>query len=170
MELSCIREDMKRQPITYNHYFTDTLQKIQRDKFNYEIKQLVASAKEEVHTRHEGSQLWINPSTLSNGINARIEQDMDKFSADQALDTQTAYYKDERKYFVNAITKQVIERHLISTLPKLLLPKMVAHLSTEELDYLAAEPEELAARRSHLESQMKMLEIGRQAFRKTMLG
>jgi hypothetical protein len=76
---------------------------------------------------------------------------MEKFSADQALDTEAAYYKDERKYFVNVTMKQAIKRYLISNLLKLLSPKMVTHLSTKELKYLAAEPEEVASRRLHLE-------------------
>jgi hypothetical protein len=40
--------------------------------------------------------------------------------------------------------KQVVERHLISNLPKMLSPTTVTHLSTEEFEYLAAEPEEVA--------------------------
>ena len=110
----------------------------------------------------------INPNVLLAKQNARIKQDMDKFSANQALNTEAAYYKNERKYFVNVITKQVIKRHLISNLPKLLSPKMVTHLSTEELEHLAAEPEEVASRRLHLESQQEMLHLGQQAFRKAM--
>jgi hypothetical protein len=102
--------------------------------------------------------------------NARIEQDTNKFSAGQALNTEAAYYKDERKYFVNVITKQVIERHLISNLPKLFSPKMVTHLSTEELEHLTAKLKEVASRRLHLKSQQEMLHSGQQAFRKVMRG
>jgi hypothetical protein len=169
-ELAHILDDLKRQPITYNHYFTDTLQKIQRDKINDAMKKLLDDSKTDVNVNHIGRQTYIDPKILATKMNSHIEQDMDKFAAEQALDTQTAYYKDERKYFVNVITKQVVERHLISSLPKLLMPKMIANLNNEELEYLASEPEEIASRRSHLEGQKDMLRNGQKAFRKALRG
>jgi hypothetical protein len=143
---------------------------MQRDKLNYSMNRLVKDSTSRICVQSQGYKDLIDPDVLLAKQNARIEQDMDKFSADQALDTEAAYYKDERKYFVNVITKQVIERHLISNLPKLLSPKMVTHLSTEELEYLAAEPEEVASRRLHLGSQQEMLHSGQQAFRNAIRG
>jgi hypothetical protein len=169
-ELQKIVEDMKRQPITYNHYFTDTIQNIQRDKFNHSMNQLVNDSKTRTNVTGMGYRDLVDPNILLAKQVERNEPDMDRFSADQALDVQEAYYKDERKYFVNVITKQVVERHLISKLPLLLSPKMAARLSKEEIEYLAAEPEELASRRLHLEVQLEMLQAGQEAFRKALRG
>jgi hypothetical protein len=47
---------------------------------------------------------------------AGTEQNMDKFSVEDALDTQGAYYAGELKYFVNCVSKQVVKRHLADTL------------------------------------------------------
>jgi hypothetical protein len=143
-----------------------TLQKIQGENFNHAMHQLVDESKTNIVVQSLGYQTWVDPKILTNKMDTYIEQDMDKFSANQALDTQAAYSKDEQKYFVNVITKQVVERHLISTLPKLFEHKLVNRYSPDEVNDIAAEPEEVASRRLHLESQKERLEAGQQAFRK----
>lgn len=90
-ELLYIMEDIGRQLITYNHYFTDTLQKIQKGKFSYAINQLVNSSKFSFRDKHARLQDLIDPTTLTAKMSTQVEQDIDKFLADQALDTQTAY-------------------------------------------------------------------------------
>jgi hypothetical protein len=69
------------------------------------------------------------------------------------------------KFFVGAVTKQIIERHLIRNLSKVLSPIVVAHFTEEELQFVASEPEEALQMREHLEDRMTMLEEGQLAFR-----
>jgi hypothetical protein len=77
-------------------------------------------------------------------MSTSIEQDMDVFSSEEALDNQRAYYKDEQKYFVNAICKAVVERHLVDPLPSIILsPLVVANMTEKEIEFVAAEPPEI---------------------------
>jgi hypothetical protein len=95
---------------------------------------------------------------------------MDKFSAEEALDTTRAYYKDALQYFINAVTIQVIERHLVRVLPDIILsPVIVSQMTEKEINYVAAEARETTQRRQTLEDRQKMLEKGLEAFRGAML-
>ena len=73
--------------------------------------------------------------------------------------------------FINIIAKQVIERHLVATLPdKILSPLVVTQFTDAEVQYVAAEPSETTAQREHLEARKAMLEKGLYTFRETMGG
>jgi hypothetical protein len=172
-ELSVILKDMQSHPITYNHYFTTTLQKIRQEKYTSRVKEIASNNKFTQFCNKDGrvqtaTEPVVYVSKLEATLNEAFELDMDKYSAEEALDVQLAYYKDERKYFVNAIAKQVIERHLIAPLPEILAPKIMMAMDDEAIAYLAKEPDEMATRRAHLESQMEMFERGQEAFRRAM--
>jgi hypothetical protein len=75
------------------------------------------------------------------------------------------------KYFVKAVTKQVIERCMIDPLPtKILSPTVVQALTDEEVAFVAAEPMEITAQRAFLEERKQMLEEGQEIFREAMGG
>lgn len=101
-ELDIIIEDKKRHPITYNHYFTDTLQKIQNDRYNKKMTKLTTEATvtgykvglSSMGMKNEYTeQKYLDPRVMQKGLEATIEQNMDKVSAMQALDAHNAYYK-----------------------------------------------------------------------------
>lgn len=54
------------------------------------------------------------------------------------------------KAFVDNVARQVIERHIISPLPKAFCPSSVAQLSDDELLRIGSEPEQQSARRARL--------------------
>jgi hypothetical protein len=100
-----------------------------------------------------------------------VERNMMTFAAEEALESQSAYYADELKYFIRAITKQVVERCMIAPLPsKILSPMSVAALTDETVDFIAGEPSETTAQRAFLEERKKMLESGFDTFRDAMGG
>jgi CRISPR/Cas system-associated protein Csm6 len=69
------------------------------------------------------------------------------------------------------VTKQVIERHLVDTLPSTILsPMVVAGLTDEEISFVAAEPADVTQQRAYYEAKKEMLEKGVSAFRKAMGG
>lgn len=75
------------------------------------------------------------------------------------------------KYFVHAVTKQVIERCMVEPLAeRILSPKVVLDLSDEEIAYIAAEPPETVAQRAFLEERKRMLEKGFDIFEEAMGG
>lgn len=62
----------------------------------------------------------------------------------------------------------MIERHLVAPLAEILSAMVMANFTDEEIQYVAAEPEEVVSRREHLEGQKTMLEQGQEAFRIAM--
>jgi hypothetical protein len=93
-ELTKLLQDKARHPSTYNHYFTTTIQKTRQRKYQKMTKE-ASKASQESFTRADNmkSQTSVNSAKLQENMNAAIEQDMDVFSSQEALDTQRAYYK-----------------------------------------------------------------------------
>ncbi|RMZ71036.1 dynamin family [Pyrenophora seminiperda CCB06] len=165
-ELKKLLNDKARHPSTYSHYFTTTIQNIRQRKH----QSLMESASK-VAGSIVDSVIHVTPDDLASQLNKAIEPDMDVFSSQEALDTQRAYYKDELKYFVNAVAKTVVERHLVAPLPDIILsPLVVTEMTDKQVEYVAAEPAEVSQQRSHLESKKFMLEKGLDTFREAMGG
>jgi hypothetical protein len=79
--------------------------------------------------------------------------------------------QEKLKYFINAVTDQMIERCMISSLPESILSPAVVQLMTdEEVAYIAAEPPETVAQRAFLEERRQLLEKGKEIFREAMGG
>ncbi|RYN59495.1 hypothetical protein AA0117_g13105 [Alternaria alternata] len=170
-ELQKILKDKARHPTTYNHYFTTTIQKMRQRKTQKIAKK--ASEASEVRTldRHSIPHMHVDPGKLTEAMDKAIELDMDVFSSQEALDTERAFYKDEMKYFVNAVTKAVIERHLVEPLHEIIIsPLVVTQMTDKEVGFVAAEPLEITQQRFHLESRKEMLEKGLETFREAMGG
>lgn len=79
-------------PITYNHYFTETLQRIRTDRLRSRFRTIVQSfVAESSKTRKRLEE--INFNILADDLVAQSGQDMDRFAAEEALDCSEAYYK-----------------------------------------------------------------------------
>lgn len=118
-ELHRIIEDKKRHPITYNHYYTTTIQKIKSKKYNAAVTRATDAAKvnvyEKTHAAGPGYREveYINPSMFQASLDKSFEQDMDRYSAEEAFDCQIAYYKASRaaqrwKYFLLSQTPSAL--------------------------------------------------------------
>lgn len=93
-ELAKIIADKARPPMTYNHYYTTTVQKQRRNKYASVLAAvtdtLTMAGKRSIN---EHGQALIEPQMLRERMGTQVVQDMDKFSAEEALDSQSAYYK-----------------------------------------------------------------------------
>ncbi|KAI9690440.1 MAG: hypothetical protein M1822_009403 [Bathelium mastoideum] len=174
VELGKILDDKKRHPITYNHYYTTTLQMKRNERFKSMMSEVFntetgwARRGEQVHDTAPHISLAKLQGVIERTI---ICQDMDEFSVEQALDSQRAYYKDELKYFIGVVTKQVVERHLVDPLPATIIsPPVVAGMSDAEVSFVTAEPEDVARRRAYLEEREQTLKKGQETFRQAMGG
>ena len=84
----------KSHPITYNHYFTETLQKVRnqrsKDSFSKILKDFfhVTSLDSKAYVPKE-----INLSQLLSNLVMQTEPDMNRFACSEALDCMEAYYK-----------------------------------------------------------------------------
>lgn len=93
-ELRTLIQDEKQQPITYNHYYTDT---IQRDR-QTETQELVSDLMEQtaandwhgaMHISNNGSDV----KRLINALQRRVVVDMDEQACIEARAGLDAYYK-----------------------------------------------------------------------------
>ncbi|KAF1977702.1 hypothetical protein BU23DRAFT_452188 [Bimuria novae-zelandiae CBS 107.79] len=170
-ELAKLIKDKARHPMTYNHYFTTTIQKQRQRKHQKIIQKAGVSVTQEVAFGGGTYRDVIFPESLKDAMTQAIEQDMDTFSSQEALDYERAYYKDELKYFVASVCKECIERHLVEPLPDIILsPVIITEMTEKEIAYVAAEPPEITQQRAHLESRQAMLEKGLETFREAMGG
>lgn len=187
-ELHQLIQDKLRQPITYDPSYTAHVQEARAQKTMARIRALMDQAKVDYEEEGYNVRTMISPCVFAKKLKEATDLDMDKISAEDALDSQLAYYKvsrlisrcgyrslqlthlqDKLRYFITAVTDQVIERHLLHNLAQdTLSPLMINDMADREVAYLAAEAEEVTHKRAHLEGHKIILEKGQKAFRDAM--
>lgn len=95
-ELHQLIQDKLRQPITYDPSYTAHVQEARTQKTMAKIQDLMVQARVEGYGESGDRQTLINPQPLANKLKEATELDMDKISAEDALDSQLAYYKVSR--------------------------------------------------------------------------
>ncbi|KAF2036298.1 GTP-binding protein [Setomelanomma holmii] len=172
IELEKIIADKERNLMTYNHYFTTKIQDQRKSKLAQILSSIAKTAQVSWGKDDTNNfETCIDPATLDADMHSGVEQNMDKFSAEDALDTQIAYYADELKYFINCVSKQVVERHLVDTLSwNVLSPRVIAGLTDAQVQLLTAEKHEVVRNRERLEGRKEVLEKGLKVFREALGG
>ncbi|OAA35270.1 Dynamin, GTPase domain protein [Cordyceps fumosorosea ARSEF 2679] len=137
-------------PITYNHYFTEALQNIRKER---EKCRLAALIQEEFGAVSLVSKTSISRTMDFGQFLERLldprEADMDHFAASDALDCLDAYYK-------------VIEVCLLGKLNEIMDPTSIFTMKDADITRIAAETEESRAARAELETKLKVLSNGSQ--------
>ncbi|KAM3539202.1 hypothetical protein ARSEF1564_007893, partial [Beauveria bassiana] len=173
-------------PITYNHYFTATLQNIRQERERLRVMALLTE---------EFGQISLSSKTISRSIDFKRfvdrlvlpqEPDMDHFSACEALDFLDAYYKVRYlprvyshallqltclvsvalKRFVDDVAVEVIEACLLEKLSDIMDPSSIFMMSEAEVAGLAAETEESRAAREELKTKLRILKGGDETCKK----
>lgn len=73
------------------------------------------------------------------------------------------------KYFIAAVTKQIIERYLLNDLAAdTISPLIISEMSDDEVAFVAAEAEETTRERDSLEARKATLEKGQQTFKSAL--
>ena len=97
MELQRVIEDKASHPTTYNHYYTTTIQKNRQKKFKQRLDKAIQDAQANGNQGQFGRQnvdtSSVDPAKLRDSVGKVWQLDMDRFSAEDALDDQSAYYK-----------------------------------------------------------------------------
>ncbi|KAL9072291.1 MAG: hypothetical protein Q9157_005140 [Trypethelium eluteriae] len=176
-ELENILEDKNGPPMSYNHTFTLTVQRLRHRKYCSILKRMSRANTTFINVDDSemttiDPQVWakhyVDPDKLREL--AREAADMDRFSASEALDSQIAYYKDELKYFIDVVTKQVVERRLIKPLASIVKTSLSAEkLSDKEISDITAEPLDVSSQREELEHLVGILEQGDETFEQVEL-
>lgn len=74
--------------------------------------------------------------------------------------------QEKEKTFVANVTSQVIERHMVRDLDKILSPVAMADLTDEEVLEMTAEPQSVKQQRERLLDKQTKLKKGQVGFRK----
>ncbi|EKG13721.1 hypothetical protein MPH_09187 [Macrophomina phaseolina MS6] len=93
-ELAKLLADEKRHPSTYNHYFTDNIQRSRQDS----VRTAIQTAMKNAISQDWGGSLHISNTSYDrqrffDSLNRRIVVDMDKQACDEAKVGLEAYYK-----------------------------------------------------------------------------
>ncbi|OAA37488.1 GTPase effector domain, GED [Cordyceps fumosorosea ARSEF 2679] len=148
-------------PITYNHYFTEALQNIRKER---EKCRLAALIQEEFGAVSLVSKTSISRTMDFGQFLERLldprEADMDHFAASDALDCLDAYYKVAMKRFIDDVAVEVIEACLVGKLNEIMDPTSIFTMKDADITRIAAETEESRAARKELETKLKVLSSG----------
>lgn len=152
-------------PITYNHHFTETLQKVRDERKLSEVRNAVAKwLGKEVHEL-DGNLIDLRFGTRDLGalianLTARTEPDMDRFAASEALDCMEAYYKVALKRFTDDVAVDLVEIELIQALSEIFSPITVFSMPPELVERIAGESDENRSTRDELSKQLEVLGKG----------
>ncbi|KAF2034799.1 hypothetical protein EK21DRAFT_55853 [Setomelanomma holmii] len=149
-------------PITYNHYLTENVQKAQAARHRRELEgRLKSFFKTDNLNRYEGNGNYqFNMRALLDTLVSHTEPDMDKFSCSMATDMMEAYYKVALKTVIDDVSVLAVERCLIQKLPDLFSPEIVYDLTDAEIQRIAGENHESAAKRMRTMEKLRVLEGG----------
>ncbi|KAM0812178.1 putative P-loop containing nucleoside triphosphate hydrolase protein [Seiridium cardinale] len=152
-------------PITYNHYFTSTLQSIrkgrEKDRVTRELQKFFGS--NEFNSYHGSIDIDNLAKVL---VDDTSEPDMHRLAASEALDHMYAYYEVAMERFLDGIAVDVIEAVLVSALPAIFSPIKVYKMTTDDIASIAGEPDETQIQRDQLTRQLKVLASGAETCKK----
>ncbi|EGR44068.1 uncharacterized protein TRIREDRAFT_71103 [Trichoderma reesei QM6a] len=154
-ELARLIEDEGRTPLTYNHYYTDNVQKARMSEQRKAVADAVIAQKD-LHgrIRLENS---LEVERFLEKVGTKVVVDMDEQACNEAITQLDAYYKVAMKTFVDNVARQAIERHILSCLPNAFCPTSVSLFSEEELKRIGSESEKQIDRREKLAAQVQGL-------------
>ncbi|KAF3910516.1 Dynamin [Orbilia brochopaga] len=159
LELARLWNDEQRFPMTYNHYYTENVQKARRDELQSSLDSAIAGAFENA-PNSEGRK-WLYLDTLQMNVRSdAVTVDMEDQACKEATAALKAYYKVTLKTFVDNVCRQVVERHILTDLSEIFSPVSVMKLSNEKVEHLAAESDEVQQKRQELETLRAQLESG----------
>ncbi|KAL4982526.1 P-loop containing nucleoside triphosphate hydrolase protein [Aspergillus falconensis] len=148
-------------PITYNHYFTETLQKIRGEQHESEISKTIqwffgVSNLDEPYL----TSTSINLNQLVRSLLQQTEPNMVRFASVEALDCMLAYYKVALKRYVDDIANEVVESQLMLALIQIFSPVSVFDMHGKVVTRIAGESEENRSLREQLNRKLQVLGRG----------
>jgi Dynamin family/Dynamin central region len=91
---SILEPHQRGHPITYNHYFTDNIQKAKAEhRKNSITKQVEAFFGQKMGDNDQVRQRSFSMKNLVESLNQSTEADMDRYACSEAIDCMQAYYK-----------------------------------------------------------------------------
>ncbi|KKY27257.1 putative dynamin family protein [Phaeomoniella chlamydospora] len=166
-----VKEDLKAQvatilephqrghPITYNHYFTEN---VQRMRISHRRKVLVQKLDTHFGTDLDaGADMVtsdVDVGTLLSLLMQDTIPDMDRYACSEAIDCMRAYYKVAFKTFVDNVAVLVVEKCLLQKLPELISPSVASELDDHTVSLVAGETETSRIERTQASEKFTVLD------------
>ncbi|GLA75056.1 hypothetical protein AtubIFM55763_006317 [Aspergillus tubingensis] len=150
----------KGHPITYNHYFTENIQKIRADRRAVALRQKIKDFFRVDTLRNPYFQGSYDLEGLVQSLLSFDEPDMIRFASAEALDCMLAYYKVALKRFIDDVAVEVVEVKLVQSLSDIFTPLKVFEMPAELVSRIAGESDENRALRQQLSRKLQVLDRG----------
>ncbi|KAI9824767.1 MAG: hypothetical protein M1832_001595 [Thelocarpon impressellum] len=169
----------KGHPITYNHYFTETIQNVRRRRVEVQVKRSFGTTVS--GSLQDGEVARRKIEELVSELAPRNEADMDRYACFELLDCMEAYYKviSPRSHFIGISTNHVprptqvsmksvvdnvaihaVESVLVAGLEDIISPSLVMQMDPEVVSKIAGESKESRDYRVQLTRALRILEAG----------
>ncbi|OAP61908.1 hypothetical protein AYL99_04111 [Fonsecaea erecta] len=163
-----LKPQQSGHPITYNHYFTESVQQAREEHLRRYIRErLMEFFGKEYPTGTESlpMKFIFKMNALIAALGTQTEANMELFAASEAIDCMLAYYKATgtkvaRKKFVDDFSVLGVEKCLLETLAVIFCPRVVSLLSDETVKAIAEEDEGSRVERERLEQRVRTLSSG----------
>ena len=153
----------KGHPITYNHYFTETIQNVREKRRVADMKSRLKGFfgyKESETMKQEIRGESINVESLLSALTSQNELDMDRYACSEILDCMEAYYKVTMKTVVDNVATQTVEGCLMNNLEDLISPTAIMNMEPGLVSGIAAESSSNQMDREQLSRKLTVLELG----------
>ncbi|KAH7390994.1 P-loop containing nucleoside triphosphate hydrolase protein [Phaeosphaeria sp. MPI-PUGE-AT-0046c] len=149
-------------PITYNHYFTETIQNVKKQRARTDFTRIIQNFFNVQSLSPTGlpQSMDMDYRPLLEALMTHNNPDMNQYACSEALDCMQAYYKVAFKRFVDDIAIEAVETNIIARLDNILAPIKIACLSNEVITSVAGESEESRFQRKQLTNQLSVLVQG----------
>jgi hypothetical protein len=168
----------KGHPITYNHYFTETIQNIREKRLEAEVTRRLSKffGSRDLMTLEELPIKKVKTSSLISALTSRNEAEMDRYASSEVLDCMQAYYKVgisiaecistivliqtskvAIKSIIDNVTTQAVETLLVGKLGDLLSPARIIQMKPDLVAKIAAESSDNRLQRERLTRKLVIL-------------
>ena len=171
--LGQIAADERNLPKTYSKGLLDGVLHARNKKAMAVIGKLVGQQNDAFHGGYraaEQRQAVDMQSVESGAIQAYKQMDPDDVAADETLVYVSAYFHTALDFWIDAVTKQVIERSIVKDIPDIISVEWVTNMKEVELKKIAAESEAIQAKRSGLVATVEKMTNGLEKFSDELAG
>ncbi|OAG40182.1 hypothetical protein AYO21_05660 [Fonsecaea monophora] len=158
-----LKPHVKGHAITYNHYFTENLQKKRRDAEREGLAEKILAfyggGLDPTSDNSEERMFHFSTDTgaLLTALLQDTESDMSRFACIDATNAMEAYYKVALKSIIDSFGVYAVEQCLLNELPDIFKPGMVFQLDDVMVTRIAGESPESQAEREGLNKKLKVL-------------
>ncbi|MCJ1463058.1 hypothetical protein MMC07_001662 [Pseudocyphellaria aurata] len=146
-------------PITYNHYFTETIQSVRQERHQKDIERRLNTFLSQTAKTEIVDVKSFSPKLVS-ALSSRNEADMDRNACSEILDCMEAYYKVAMKNFIDNVAIQAVEGYLIRGLDDIISPSSILQMEPGLVGKIAAESCEHQLQRDELLRKSTVLKMG----------